>query len=137
MHLNNSILQELSFQITQGNPWWGMLLVNEYLKDQDYLRNALVARFLKRVATKQRDKLLVRYLLDGATAHQLPARLRSTIGGRFVRIVHSTNFSQNRHEARKALLGTRRSGRFRCRTNALPFAPRVLVANARKSESGI
>jgi hypothetical protein len=137
MQLTNSIFQELSFQITQGNPWWGMLLVNEYLKEHDYLRNALTMRFLKRVTPRQRDELLVRYLVNGATARQLPARLRSTIGSRFVRTARTTHFSQNRLEIRKALVGIRRSGRVRCHTIARPFAARGLLANARTSESGI
>ncbi len=135
MQLNTSILRELSFQISSGNPWWGMLLANEYLQSSDYLRKALVARFLARIAADKRcNTTLAQSLIAGRKACQLPDDLRSQIGSRSVRRERLVSLSKDRHERRRECFGYRRSGTVRRRTIAPQFAPGEVAANARTSE---
>ncbi len=134
MQVNTPILRELSFQIGAGNPWWGMLLANEYLESSDYLRKALVARFLARLTPDERNKTLARSLIAGRRACQLSATLRSQIGSRSVRIERPISFSEDRYARRRECLGSRRSGTGRRRTIAPLFVPREVAANARRSE---
>ena len=37
MELTVAMLKEISFQISEGNPWWGLLLANEYLSPHELL----------------------------------------------------------------------------------------------------
>jgi hypothetical protein len=134
MQLNTSLLRELSFQISTGNPWWGMLLANEYLQSSDYLRKALVTRFLARITPDERGKTLAQSLVAGRRACQLSGTLRGQIGSRSVRIERPVSFSEDRYVRRREYLGPRRSGSVRRRTIAPPFAPREVAANARRSE---
>jgi hypothetical protein len=134
MQVNTLILRELSFQITKGNPWWGMLLANEYLQGTDYLRKALVNRFLARIAPDQHNQTLARSLIAGSRACQLPDELRGIVGTRVMRMERQTRFSEDRHEGRRARLGSRRSGGVRRRTIAPQFAPREVAVNAHRSE---
>jgi hypothetical protein len=84
MELNTTILREIAFQINQGNPWWGMLLVNEYLDVDDVLRRGLATQFVERIA-HQKTAPLAKKLLDGNPLQELPRELRSAVGARTVR----------------------------------------------------
>lgn len=88
MELNTTILREIAFQINQGNPWWGMLLVNEYLDIDDVLRRGLATQFLERIA-HQKTAPLAKKLLDGDPLQELPQELRSAVGVRTVRPIRS------------------------------------------------
>jgi hypothetical protein len=134
MQLNTPILREVSFQISAGNPWWGMLIANEYLQGSDYLRRALVTRFLARITPDERSNTLARSLVEGRRAYQLPEDLRNQVGSRSVRIERPVSFSEDRYARRRGYLGLRRSGTVRRRTTAPLFAPREVAANARRSE---
>jgi hypothetical protein len=89
MRLNTTILTELSYQLTIGNPWWGMLLCNEYVLDGERLRPIFVARFIARIGEAAATTPLAQALIQGATRSELSLEQVSEIGGRASRNVRS------------------------------------------------
>lgn len=86
MKLNTAILREISFQLTEGNPWWGMLLANEYIDQTHPLRAAFEMRFTKSVGNSSAGRgTLTAALLRGKRRSELSKALLSTVGSRSVR----------------------------------------------------
>ena len=91
MKLNTAILREISFQLTEGNPWWGMLLANEYIDQTHPLRAAFEMRFTKSVGNSAVSRgTLTKALLRGKRRSELSQALISTVGSRSVRQRTST-----------------------------------------------
>lgn len=86
MKLNTTILREISFQLTSGNPWWGMLLANEYIDQTHPLRAAFEMRFTKSVGNSSASRAaLTAALLRGKRRSELSKALLSTVGSRGMR----------------------------------------------------
>lgn len=79
MKLTQPILKTISRQLCHGNPWWGLVVLNEYLAPTSPLHAALVTRFRRRVPT---DSELARQLCSGARWQDLGLEERSQIGSR-------------------------------------------------------
>lgn len=79
MKLNQTILKAIAYQLYTGNPWWGLLLTNEYLLPDSPLHATLRALFRKRVPEGSE---LAEKLLSGARSADLSAEHRSQIGAR-------------------------------------------------------
>lgn len=79
MKLNQTILKAIAYQLHSGNPWWGLLLTNEYLLPDSPLHATFRALFRKRVPDGSE---LAEKLLSGARCTDLSAEHRSQIGAR-------------------------------------------------------
>jgi hypothetical protein len=114
MNMNTTVLREISFQLTQGNPWWGMLLANEYLEQTNPLRNAFVVRFKSSIGDAPVDRgSLADALIRGKCRRALSAKQLASVGSRVVRTNRTT-----RPIAGVALGDTRRSLSIASRTNS-------------------
>jgi hypothetical protein len=83
MNITSTMMREISFQLTDGNPWFGMLLANEYLEHRDPLRAALVLRFKQRIGSAPADRLsLAHALIRGRCRKELSASQDALIGSR-------------------------------------------------------
>lgn len=82
MQINTAILREISFQVSEGNPHWGLLLANEYLDANGHLHAALFSKFLARFGASYASHPLAKRLKAGARAAELPKYLREQIGER-------------------------------------------------------
>ena len=81
MKITNLILQKLSQQVAYGNPWWGLVVANEYLCTTNPLHRALVRRFHMRLGSTANHKL-VEKLVSGFRYADLSPDLRALIGSR-------------------------------------------------------
>jgi hypothetical protein len=109
MELNTTILREISFQLTLGNPWWGMLLANEYIDRSSPLRPALVLKFKQKLgsALTARESL-AQALICGRKKSGLSHGELATIGSRVVSRFKPSGFlrptpprtDSNRHTTR-------------------------------------
>lgn len=79
MKLNEPILKAIAYQLHSGNPWWGLLLTNEYLLPDSPLHTTLCALFRRRVPD---ESTLAERLLSGARCKDLSAKQRAQIGAR-------------------------------------------------------
>ena len=86
MHITQTILQEISFQITTGNPWWGLVVANEYLPPDSGLYKALYQRAMLRLGRGAAHLPLAHKLRRGYRANMLPAELRASVGPRIIPI---------------------------------------------------
>jgi hypothetical protein len=84
MNINSRILHEIAFQIETGNPLWGVLFMNEYLTDDNWLRKAFETRLKGRLknAPALTSSTLLNKLLSGAKAAELSEEERVSIGAR-------------------------------------------------------
>lgn len=83
MNLNTTILREISFQLTQGNPWWGMLLANEYLDETNPLRSAFILRFKQSISEASAEHgSLANALIRGKRRNKLSAKQLALVGSR-------------------------------------------------------
>ena len=83
MKLTQPILKTIAYQLHSGNPWWGLLLTNEYLLPDSPLHTTLCALFRKRVPD---GSALAERLLSGARCKDLSAEQRAHIGTRASRL---------------------------------------------------
>ena len=81
MKITNLILQKLSQQVVYGNPWWGLVVANEYLSTANPLHKALVRRFHIRLGSAANHKLEEK-LVNGLRYCDLSPDLRALIGSR-------------------------------------------------------
>ena len=79
MKITNLILQQVSQQVAYGNPWWGLVVANEYLSPTNPLHRALVCCFHKRLGSTANHNL-VEKLVSGFRYAELPPDLRALIG---------------------------------------------------------
>lgn len=63
------MLQEISFEIKNGKPIWGLLRANEYLEPKSALRLALVA--LAKTEIKIDNKALLEMVFAGETLNKI------------------------------------------------------------------
>ena len=89
MELNNTLLREISYQITDGNPWWGLALCNEYLPSYDAtpspntrLRRTLVMCFRRRIGVEQSCNPIATALINGKRKDELTKEARKEVGKR-------------------------------------------------------
>lgn len=82
MKLTPTIFREISFQVAEGNPWWGLLLANEYLEHSDLLHRALRERLTRRAECRGGSRAVRERLLAGAQACELSAAQLASVGGR-------------------------------------------------------
>jgi len=83
MNITTPILKQLSLEISHGNPWWGLVVANEYLSAGSPLHNALAHHFLRRVEAAGGDlKRLAEKLIAGARYNELTPSLQSKVGKR-------------------------------------------------------
>lgn len=87
MKITTTVFREISFQLTQGNPWWGLLLANEYIEQSNPLRAAFVSRFKQRIGADAPigRGTLANALIRGKTGRSLSAAQRAAVGARVVR----------------------------------------------------
>jgi hypothetical protein len=93
MELTVAMLQEISFQISEGNPWWGLLLANEYLSPHELLHQALYHKAMARLGRSAAKHPLAKKLRRGYRASMLPDELRRHAGQRCLRHVASSSAS--------------------------------------------
>lgn len=80
--MNTTLFREISFQLTQGNPWWGLATCNEYESLDEHIRTAFVAMFKRRLSLDEAASPLANALIGGACLRELPDTLRGRIGPR-------------------------------------------------------
>jgi|GEM_PF-2416080 len=86
MKTNSAILREVSYQLTNGNPLWGMLLANEYFTRDNPFRGAIVVKFKQRVSSLSCiNRGLALELINGKKRAELPGDLADLIGQRAIR----------------------------------------------------
>lgn len=83
MNITTPILKHLSLQILAGNPYWGLVVANEYLAASSPLHDALVRQFVRRVGSISGElQSLANKLIEGTRFDELPPQLQSKIGVR-------------------------------------------------------
>lgn len=87
MDMNTTLFREISFQLTQGNPWWGLATCNEYEDLDTHIRGALVSIFRRRLALDEVTSPLATALISGVCCRDLPETLRARIGARVFKTI--------------------------------------------------
>jgi hypothetical protein len=83
MKITSPILKHLSLQISNGNPWWGLVVANEYVPASSRLHHALASQFIRRIGSTSGDlKRLADKLIEGARFEQLAPHLQLEVGKR-------------------------------------------------------
>lgn len=81
MKLTQPILTTISRQLCHGNPWWALVVLNEYLEPETPLRSAIVALFRQRIPA---PSTLADRLCAGALFRDLSQEEQVHIGPRMV-----------------------------------------------------
>jgi hypothetical protein len=117
MQITNLILQKLSQQVAYGNPWWGLVVANEYLSTANPLHRALVHHFRARLGSTTSNPLAEK-LVNGSRYADLPQDLRALIGCRTLikRGTLALNLRTQRRGSRRSPI--RRIGAQRTRPHA-------------------
>jgi hypothetical protein len=79
MKLTQPLLKTISHQLCHGNPWWGLVVMNEYLEPTTPLHTALRAVFKRRVPSSSE---LAQRLCSGALYKELSLDEQVQIGSR-------------------------------------------------------
>lgn len=79
MKLTQPILKTISYQLCHGNPWWALVVLNEYVEPSSPLHAVLLRLFRRRVPI---DSELTARLYGGARYHDLSPEERAHIGTR-------------------------------------------------------
>lgn len=82
MSINAQVLLEVSYQVEQGNPWWGLALCNRYLDKNSQLRWAIIQRFLMRIDQREAGSRTAQVLIQGGREHHPPKHITNAIGTR-------------------------------------------------------
>ena len=82
MQITQTLLTEVSFQVSDGNPLWGLALANEYLSPSEPLHIALVQRVRSRLHPRDFQQPLAKRLCAGERAKDLPQALQLLVGSR-------------------------------------------------------
>jgi hypothetical protein len=83
--MNMKLLLELSYQITTGNPLWGLALLNEYPDAPPALRAGLIRALQVRAGRTLESTPLLQALLSGRRACELAPAEREALGSRVMR----------------------------------------------------
>lgn len=94
MKLSQTFLRTISRELYHGNPWWALVVANEYLNPTSPLHAALVKLFHGRVP--ERSDLSHR-LTSGARYHELSITERDRVGSRVMRHRSSTPITPREH----------------------------------------
>jgi len=81
MKLTQPILKTISRQLCHGNPWWALVVLNEYLEPSSPLHAVLVRLFQRRVPI---DSGLAARLCAGARYYGLSPEEQAYIGARVI-----------------------------------------------------
>lgn len=81
MKLTQAVLKTISRQLCHGNPWWALVVLNEYLEPESPLHAALLRLFWRRVSCHSE---LASRLCAGARYKDLSEGDRHLIGSRVV-----------------------------------------------------
>lgn len=101
MEMNTIILRELAYQITRGNPWWGLAVANEYMDVHAPLRRALLTQLNRRENRPLIDAKIAEALRDGRCKAELPSEWQEQIGGRHCTVKkHLPAFKSSQQAAR-------------------------------------
>ena len=87
MKLTQPILTTLSRELSHGNPWWALVVLNEYLRPTTPLHTAFVSHCKRRMPL---DSQLARRLYAGARYEELSLEERACVGVRTMTIGRST-----------------------------------------------
>jgi hypothetical protein len=79
MKLTQPILTTLSRELSHGNPWWALVVLNEYLRPTTPLHTAFVSHCKRRMPL---DSQLARRLYAGARYEELSLEERACVGVR-------------------------------------------------------
>lgn len=135
--MNTTLLREISFQVTRGNPLWGVSVANEYLDRTCALHTGLIARARRTLQERKTSDLqLLELLATGIRANELPAHLRLCIGSRIVQRKDLLPHLAGRDRSWCQIEAARRRQPIRQRTlrvSARRFEPYVARATARRS----
>jgi hypothetical protein len=82
MKLTQPILKTISRELCHGNPWWALVVANEYLNPTSPLHAALVKLFQGRVPYRSD---LTHRLTSGARYQELSPEERHRVGSRVMR----------------------------------------------------
>jgi len=82
MRLTLPRLKDISRQITDGNPWWGMVVANEYLDPSSPIHRALVTTFTEHIGGELFEPELAIKLISGCRFEDLSDLLKSRLGAR-------------------------------------------------------
>lgn len=108
MRLTIPRLKDISRQISDGNPWWGMVVANEYLDPSSPMHGALVAKFAAYIGEEPFEPELATKLISGCRFEDLSDLLKSRLGARhtpgFRREYHPRKFNwlRSRHRVAKS-----------------------------------
>jgi hypothetical protein len=116
VELQSTTFREIAFQLIEGNPWWGMLLLNHQTTSNSWLRRALVTTFRRRITTSPPHSAIQRRLAErliaGATSFELTPAQRARIGTRALRAPRRTapaaHLLEQLHQSRIEWRSTRR-----------------------------
>ena len=86
MKTNSAVLREVSYQLTSGNPLWGMLLANEYFNRDNPFRAAIITKFKQRISSSNGiNNELALKLIEGKKRAELAEDIAHLIGQRAIK----------------------------------------------------
>lgn len=83
--MNMTLLHELSYQITTGNPLWGLALLNEYPNVPPAIRKGLIRALEARLGVGLESSPIAQALLSGRRTGELSIAQQEAVGSRVVR----------------------------------------------------
>jgi hypothetical protein len=119
MKLTQPILKTISRQLCHGNPWWALVVLNEYLEPSSPLHTALLQLFRRRV---HGQSVLAQKLCAGALYENLSGEERLLIGSRVSGASISKPLAPREHSSRLRASKRRRASRGVRRS---AFTPRI------------
>lgn len=130
--MNTTILQEISFQLHKGNPWWGLALCNEYMSQHSPLRLAMIQRFTSRIGEHGASSKIAKLLIKGRRKGDLPTELQNALGTRFPRTRSATDVTPH-----GTTLHTKRVGKTTARTPSRTRAIQTPRYSSRATPTGL
>lgn len=83
--MNIALLQELSYQMTDGNPLWGLSLLNAHGDVPPAIRGALLRAFKERFADAMPPSPVALALINGVRTSELSTTQRRQLGSRAIK----------------------------------------------------
>jgi hypothetical protein len=127
MKMTPTILKHITYQITHGNPLWGLAVANEYLSPGNPIHRALVLKASGRLKDSPSATSILFKLKGGARRAELSRALSSRIGTRETsekacpERAHSAcqRHYERRISSRGSLTGSSIRKRYGCRPNEI------------------